>query len=246
VLNKTYFSNGKATPGSSQFGITGGGNTVLNTTVDSLIISDLFYTAVDADIVSLGHLEDARGVRILGLLGTTLFNRMEMVIDMQNDLLYLYKLDENGDRIAQQTPNRIPDMQVPLEVVNDILFIEGRIANKKLRFCLDTGAERNVLSNTVSNKVISHFTLTKSSNLAGSGGSGQVVLNGVIDSVVTADVAFSNMPFLLTNLSYLELVYGTTVNGVLGYDYLSKGIVVINTKKKLLTMYFYKPEEDEK
>lgn len=246
VLNKTYFNNGRSAPGSSQYGITGGGNTVLNTTIDSLVISELFYTRVDADIVNLGHLEDARGVRILGLLGTTLFSRMEMEIDMRNDLLYLYRLDENGERIVPSTHKQAPDLQIPLEIVNDILFIEGRIANKKLRFCLDTGAERNVLSNTVSNKVISHFTLTKSSNLAGSGGSGQLVLNGVIDSVVTADVAFRDMPFLLTNLSYLELVYGTTVNGVLGYDYLSKGIVVINTRKKLLTMYFYKPEENEK
>jgi len=47
------------------------------------------------------------------------------------------------------------------------------------------------------------------------------------------------MPFILTNLNYLQLVYETTINGILGYDYLSKGIVTINQKKKQLSMYFY-------
>lgn len=245
VLNKTYFNTGKSAPGSTQYGITGGGNSVMNTTIDTLKVSELFYTRVDADIVNLGHLENARGVKILGLLGTSLFSRIEMEIDMKNDLLYLYKTDEKGERLIPNNHTSSPDMQMPLDIVNDVLFIEGRIANKKLRFCLDTGAERNVLSNTVSNKIISRFTLTKSSNLAGSGNSGQVVLNGVIDSVVTEGVSFTDMPFILTNLSYLELVYGTTVNGVLGYDYLSKGYAVINMQKKLFSMYFYKPEEDD-
>ena len=66
VLNKTYFSGGRLAEGNTaSYGITGGGSTVLNTTIDSLILQELFYTNVDADIVNLGHLEDARGVKIL-------------------------------------------------------------------------------------------------------------------------------------------------------------------------------------
>lgn len=243
VLNKTYFATGRPAPGSAQYGITGGSNTVLNTTVDSLIISELFYTRVDADIVNLGHLENARGVRILGLLGASLFNQMEMELDLGNDLLYLYKLDEKGNRLVN-TDTMIADLVLPLENYNDILFAEGKIGNKKLKFCLDTGAEKNVLSESVSNKVLSHFSLTKSGNLTGSGGSGTLFLNGVIDSVEIGGQSFKNMPFLLTNLSYLELVYGTSLNGILGYDFLSKGKVRINVKKQELSMYFYKPKQE--
>ncbi|MBK7441146.1 MAG: hypothetical protein IPI65_06355 [Bacteroidetes bacterium] len=100
-------------------------------------------------------------------------------------------------------------------------------------------AERNVLSNMVSNKVLKHFTLTTNGSLAGSGGNNQLVLNGQMDSVVIGGKSFVAMPFILTNLNYLQLVYETTINGILGYDYLSKGIVTINQKKKQLSMYFY-------
>ena len=240
VLNKTYFSEGRQAAGSAaSYGITGGGNTVLNTTVDSLVIQDMYYTSVDADIVNLGHLEDARGVKILGLLGSSLFKEVEMEIDLQNNLLILYKLDKEGNRIVGYERTATPDVDLDMMVTNNILFIEGSIADKKLRFCIDTGAERNVLSNTVSNKISKHFELTSSGDLTGSGGSNQLVLNGQVDSVIIDEVSFAAMPFILTNLTYLQLVYETTINGILGYDYLSKGIVTINHKKKKLSMYFY-------
>lgn len=246
VLNKTYFTEGrKASNGNASYGITGGGNTVLNTTVDSLVIQKLFYTDVDADIINLGHLEDARGVKILGLLGSSLFMEVEMEIDLQNNLLIIYKLDSEGNRIVGNERQQKPDIEMPIDVTNDIIFMDVLIAEKKLRFCLDTGAERNVLSNTVSNKILKHFTLTKRGSLAGSGGGDQLVLNGVIDSIQIDGQSFVNLPFILTNLSYLQIVYETTIYGILGYDFLAEGIVTINHKKKKLTMYFYRTKSSE-
>lgn len=243
VLNRTYFNKGRTAPGATQYGINGGANTVLNTVVDTLSVGELFYTLVDADIVNLGHLENARGVRILGLLGASLFSSMEMELDLLHDIMYLYRLDDQGNRLAP-ADSTLPDLEIPLEVDNNILFLYGRIAGKKMRFCLDTGAERNVLSNTVSNKVLSHFSLTTRGQLAGSGNSATPVLNGIIDSVSIGSSTFGNMPFLLTNLSYLELVYNTTLSGIMGYDLLIQGRTVINMRKKKLTMYFYRPEAD--
>ena len=240
VLNKTYFTEGRKAEGEGvSYGITGGGNTILNTTIDSLIITDMFYTNVDADIVNLGHLEDARGVKILGLLGASLFKEVEMEIDYRNNLLILYKLDKEGNRIVGNERTQLPDVDMSIDITNDIIFMDVVAAEKKLRFCLDTGAERNVISNTLSNKIIKHFQLTTPGGLTGSNGNSQLILNGQMDSVIIGGKSFVAMPFILTNLNYLQLVYDTNINGILGYDYLSKGIVTINHKKKRLTMYFY-------
>ncbi|MBP9881647.1 MAG: hypothetical protein KBF44_16150, partial [Chitinophagales bacterium] len=81
--------------------------------------------------------------------------------------------------------------------------------------------------------------LTTPGGLTGSNGNSQLILNGQMDSVIIGGKSFVAMPFILTNLNYLQLVYDTNINGILGYDYLSKGIVTINHKKKRLTMYFY-------
>jgi hypothetical protein len=45
-----------------------------------------------------------------------------------------------------------PGMQVPIVLENNVIFLNGTIGGSKLRFCLDTGAELNVLSNGVSKK----------------------------------------------------------------------------------------------
>ncbi|MBK9556823.1 MAG: aspartyl protease family protein [Bacteroidetes bacterium] len=239
VLNKTYFTEGRKAEGEGvSYGITGGGNTILNTTIDSLIITDMFYTNVDADIVNLGHLEDARGVKILGLLGASLFKEVEMEIDYRNNLLILYKLDKEGNRIVGNERTQLPDVDMSIDITNDIIFMDVVAAEKKLRFCLDTGAERNVISNTLSNKIIKHFQLTTPGGLTGSNGNSQLILNGQMDSVIIGGKSFVAMPFILTNLNYLQLVYDTNINGILGYDYLSKGIVTINHKKEAINHVF--------
>ncbi|MBC8046442.1 MAG: aspartyl protease family protein [Fimbriimonadaceae bacterium] len=242
VLNKTYFRKGKLAEGTTFYGITGGGNQVFKTWVDSLIIQDMYFTEIDADLVNLGHIEDARGVKILGLLGADLFLNLEMEIDLQNNVLYLYKIDAIGNRIFTEadTNKTVADLQIPIQIENNILFINAAAGNKKLRFCLDTGAETNVLSNTVSNKVLAHFSLTNRIALSGSGNPNISVLNGKLDEVIIGDQPFYNMPFVLTNLSYLQTVYDTTINGVLGYDFIARGRVIINFKQQILLMYFYK------
>jgi len=244
VLNKTYFSKGALQSQTPQYGITGTGTTVMSTQVDTLRMGELFYTQVNADIVSLGHLEDARGIRILGLLGASFFNTLEMVLDMQQKVLYLYKLDASGNRLARDS-TQVPDLETDLFIYNDILFMDGKIADKKLRFCLDTGAERSVLSNAVNNKVLSHFSLSGNGGLLGSSAGKALVLHGTVDSLFIGDDGFGHLPFMLTNLQNLATVYETNLQGVLGYDFFAAGIVSINVKKKKLSMYFYKPETDD-
>ncbi len=245
VLNKTYFRNWKASSGTLAYGIGGGVGQLYHQEIDSLIIRDLFFTNLDADVVNLGHIETAKGIKILGLLGANLFTDMEMVIDEKNNTLTLYKTDKKGERISREIDSLIANVEIPLDLDNNILFLTGNCAGKKLRFCLDTGAEINVLGNSVSNKVLNHFTLTNQAMLGGSSDQNLAVLRGELDALQIGNDTLKQMPFILTDLSNLALVYNTTLDGILGYPFLSKGKVILNTKKKKLSMYFYKEETDD-
>ena len=48
------------------------------------------------------------------------------------------------------------------------------------------------------------------------------------------------MQTIITNLSSLEDGYGVQFSGVLGYDFLEKGIICINLRKKQLGIRFTK------
>ena len=243
VLNQTYFRNRKLSSGTTSYGIGGTGGQVFNQSIDSLIISELFFTGLNADVANLGHLETAKGVKILGLLGANLFLNMEMVIDEKNSVLILYKTDKHGERIFKgDVITDIPDIEIPLQVNNNIIFLNGIAGDKKLRFCLDTGAEINVLNNMVSNKVLKHFTLTNRAVLGGTSDQNVGVLRGQLDALIIGTDTLMNMPFVLTGLTNLEIVYNTTLDGILGYPFLAEGKVIINTKKNKLYQYFYREE----
>jgi len=71
VLNKTYFRNHTASFKGTAGGVTGSGNQISTTVAARMELSGIRYDKTDADMASLGHIEDRRGVKILGLLGLT-------------------------------------------------------------------------------------------------------------------------------------------------------------------------------
>jgi predicted aspartyl protease len=244
VLNKTYFRRGKLADGTMSAGVTGSGSSVYHLLIDSLVISHLSYHNVDADLVNLGHLEDSKGIRILGLLGANLFTELEMEIDLASSTLTLWRLGADGNRKSGPSSDAPPpDLQISMEVMNSIIFLPVTAAGKKLRFCLDTGAETNVLSNTAGNKVLQLFELQRRASLAGSGVQKMDVLSGQLREVTIGTKKFEQVPFVLTSLTQLQQVYGLSLDGILGFNFLARGRSVINLKKKEFTMYFYQSRQ---
>jgi len=94
VLNKTYFRKNIMISKGNGGGITGAIGDVYCTNVDRLQISDLYYENVKADVADLGHIENRRGVKILGLFGLNMIKNFEIVFDVNNSELQLNRLDK--------------------------------------------------------------------------------------------------------------------------------------------------------
>src|SRR5207344_1936474 len=156
---------------------------------------------VAADLVNLGHIEDDKGVKILGLLGANLFTQMEMEIDVAHDVLYLYKLDKNGERLTN-SPESLPKagLEIPIDVEGSIVFVNATVGGTKLHFCFDSGAEINVLSNSVPKKVLQMFHLKSRNSLIGSGNQKVEVFGGQLDELTIGNHVFTNMQTILTGL----------------------------------------------
>jgi hypothetical protein len=200
---------------------------------------------LNADLVNLGHIEDSKGVRILGLLGASLFSQMEMEIDVNNNVLYLYRLNQSGDRlhVSADSVNKRRHIRIPIEIERSIVFLRGSVGGTKLRFCLDTGAEINVLSSTSGKKVLQKFHLKSRNTLMGSSNPKVEVLGGELEELLIGDHLFLNEQAILTNIGGNQFIYDLPIQGILGYNFLAEGTVIINFKKKQLTMYFYNEEQ---
>ena len=149
-------------------------------------------------------------------------------------------LDENNGEIPE-TERVFHDrfMVTPFKYTNDVMFIKGSINNNTLWFAFDTGAETNLLEYKVSKKMGEDVEVISRSNLTGIGGSVFEVVYARFDNLRIGDRMFMKNRVLLTDLDKMGRVYGSSIDGVLGYDFFVRGIFTINFVKKEFEMYIY-------
>ncbi len=231
VLNKTYFrkyvSNEKPAGG----GITGAFNKISTIVVRRIDISGMYYENVVADITDLGHIENRRGVKILGLFSLNMIQDFEVVFDANNSELQLNRIDKLGNRLNHSQPEIKFSFVQKLETQHNIMIIKGRIGDKMMNFCLDTGAESNVISSSVPKKVMNTIQINRRSGLGGAGRGTVEVLYGTMKEFEFGDHQFGSMETVITNLDAMSEAYGCVIDGMLGYDFWQKGIFCINFAK---------------
>jgi len=236
VLNKTYFRNSIAVQDEEGGGVTGSTADVARINVKRLIISDLIYVNTPADVTPLGHLENRRGVKILGLFGMSMLKNVEMVIDIRNNELQIYKLDKQGNHLG--TPSPIVKFDITQKIIEfrNIMFVKASIGGKVLDFCLDTGAESNVLSTDAPKVALGKVTITRRSSLNGVGADKGEVLFGILNDFIMGTRQILPMETIICSLAAMSQKYGYPIDGMLGYDFFAKGKVYINLVKNEISI----------
>lgn len=243
VLNSTYFRNHLKTGGASSNGITGSVGTVEQISVGQIEFADLTYKNLKADVVNLGHIENRRGVKIIGLFGFGMIRNLEIVIDPANNELKLFRIDKTGKRLTRNLSGFKPDYSQKIEGNTNILFLKGIVGGKVLNFCFDTGAETNAICSNSNKKIMSTLTITRRAALKGAGAAGSEVLFGRMNDFTIGNRQIQDMETIITNLDALGEAYGIHIDGMLGYSFLEHGIVCINFVNKQFGIRFTKGEE---
>lgn len=242
VLNSIYFRNGRQKSGSQSAGITGKIEEIKQLQIGKLQFDDVFYENIKADLTDLGHLEQARKTKILGFFGLCMLKDFEVVLDLKNNVIELHRLDDQGVRLSNK-PIPAPDLQLPVFNYNNVFFIEGRIANKRLSFCLDTGAESNVLDHYLSDKILNTVTIVKRSTLRGVGEQHTEVFYGLMNDFSLGNQSFASMQTIITSLAKMSESYGIETDGMLGCAFFEQGVFYLNMRNNVLGIIFHKTEK---
>ncbi len=220
VLNNTYFRDHVRTGGTVTSGITGSVGKVEKIAVENIEFGDLTYQKLRADVTNLGHIENRRGVKILGLIGFSMMKNLEIVLDAANNELKLYKLDKNGERLSKKAAGFFADHVQKIDGNGNILFLKGKIAGKTLNFCFDTGAETNAIGSDAGKNVLGTLTITRRMELKGAGTAKSEVLFGRMNDFIIGEKKISDMETIVTNLYSLSEAYNNRVDGMLGFNFL--------------------------
>ncbi len=243
VLNSMYFRTSRRVSGQVSGGITGSVGAITKSSIKKMRLSDVFYENFEADMTDLGHLESARKVKILGFFGLSFLRDFEIVMDLKNNVLELHRRDKSGKRL-NPAPRPVCDLSLSMRNTSSVLFIEAKINRKSLVFCLDTGAESNVLSNQLPDKVLNTVTINRRSTLRGVGQQKVDVFHGVMNDFSVEGHQINGMPALVTSLSAMAHSYGMPIDGMLGCDFFEKGVFYFDLKNDELGICFHKNEKE--
>ncbi len=198
------------------------------------------YFHVDADRINLGHIENSKGIRILGLLGMQLFTKFEMIVDYEKMVIIL-RMPNNKESPAYRS-EALKDTaaynEFPIDLTDNKIILHTEMAGKKLLFIVDYGAESNVLDSRLPDKIFRNVTITKRVILGGSGTSKVDALYGNMQHMKIGGHDMGDLPVLITNLENMCTSYDHCLDGMLGFDFLSLHKIGFNFVKH--KMYIWK------
>lgn len=244
ILNATYFrhlpAHGTA-HAQDKGGITGAALFEEKTLAGSLRLGSFHFFNLMADKVQLSHLENAKGIPIMGLLGYQLFRRFELLIDFEAEMIYLYRAPVAGP-VEGIAALRQPGVwhTAALRITGSKVLAQVLWGRKKLNFVLDTGAESNVLDNRLPRQLMEQVTITRRVALVGSGQQKVEAWYGRVPALQIGNCLVQQPEVLLTSLSQLSEAYGYSIDGMLGNALLAQqrlGISFIHH-----TLYLYKQQ----
>ncbi|NJL14198.1 MAG: hypothetical protein HC913_15100 [Microscillaceae bacterium] len=236
-LNTRYFQGGSAVANTAAGGSTGRVENLRLQSIRRFVWPGRVLEEVKVEGFDLSHLEQVRQEKILGLIGFEVFKDYEIGLDYKESKLILYPLDAQGRRLAQRAEDFPADYWIDFRLEGHIPVFPVQIGGQTLQMGLDTGAEKNLLHIQLRSKILSHFQIQKRGVLNGNGQAAVEVFTGEIDKLEIAGHVLYRMRGALTNLDALNEAFGTKLDGLLGFEFLSRQFTTINYRKRRMYIW---------
>jgi hypothetical protein len=223
VLNVVYFRNYPVTVSNDhQTSVSGVESQVNSTQVRQFSFGTLNYYWEKADLIDMGHIENSKGIKILGLLGLSLIQQCEIIIDYNKNLIYIHRIarKEAKTYTSEQLKDESSYSTIPLEILDQKLVAKTEMGGKKLQFILDSGSETNILDSRLSKKIFEHVDITGRLNIRGTGNTIVEALQGNLTGMTIGTHDMGSLPVLITNLEKTCFSVQSCINGVLGLEFL--------------------------
>jgi predicted aspartyl protease len=237
VLNKTYFRDYPVTGADEERTNVSGSNSIASvTTIGTLSLGDFKYHRLNADLENLGNIENAKGIKILGLLGVALFTQCEMIVDFENSQIHLTQVRKKDAQTYKHESLKDTSayLTFPIEVSNNRILINTDVAGKKLKLVIDCAAESSMLDSRLPDRVFQEMSVVGKVKVVGPGNKKIDALLGNITNMKIGSYEMGNMLITVSNLERTCFSDGSC-DGVLGFNFLSMHKIGFN----FVTRKFY-------
>lgn len=225
VLNLTYFRNYELLhddPTEETAGITGTTAAVSKTLARQFTFGSFHYFNTVAHLANLGHIENSKGIKILGLIGLQMLKNCEMIIDPDSSQIYLHYFSKKDRGTYRNEWLKNPETYevLPFDIIESKIITKVEIAGKKLKLAIDCGAETNLLDSRLPDVVFDNITISRRIMLTGVGSRKTEALYGNLNRMKIGGREVNNLAFVITNLEKTCFSYINCIDGILGFDFL--------------------------
>jgi len=203
--------------------------------LNEFILQNFSLKDKKSDVIDLSHIEKSKKIHLLGIIGYNILKDYEVFIDLYLNQITLSLVDKNGKKFDTKVyAEEIVD-SLAFELRKHTIVVSGYVNDEKVRFALDTGAEFNQLNKDSDPKVLEKFRPMRQLSMVSADGKKNRVLAGKLYGFKLNDsLGVGPMYTIVTNLRQMSAAYGTSVDGVLGYEFLKYKRTIINYKKEKL------------
>ncbi len=239
LLNSVHFKLHKNDITSTASSVSGILDDIGNKAIDSLMIAGFSVMDRNADVLDLSHIEKGKNIQLLGVIGYEILKEYEVFIDFYLKQITLSKINKNGNRLDTRTFLETIRDSVDFTLKKHTIVLDCYVNHVPLKFGLDTGAEINMIHRSIPQEALKNFRIIRRLKLTGIKNRKKEVLAGKLYKVKLNDRIYCGvMRTILTNLNGMQSVYGTKLDGVLGYEFIAMKRLIINYRKQKI--YFVK------
>ena len=240
ILNSKYITSKDTTKKKSISSLKGVSGNISG--MDIKQIKELDFAGIvirnqDMLTIDISHLETAleTNTNIYGLIGYDLIKDYDVLIDYKNKKLTLIK----PDFFTEYKDTRWSNSKlttIPFELTEHIPIISAKIGNENYAFGIDCGAEENLMNIELLDPMSKYLKKIKTSTLWGADKNSKETTKGKIKKVVIGKKKFKKMSTFFSDISHLNTGYNLKLDGLFGYEMLSKQKTLISYKRETLTL----------
>jgi len=233
ILNSKYISSkeDKKLSFSASKGIGGNISGMDIAKVDNLNFNGIQLNNQDVITIDLSTLEKELGLEFYGLIGFDLIKDYDLIFDYEKHMLTLLKPNVFEDYKNENLKGNILQ-RVPFNLEGHIPVIEAKTGDKTLAFGIDSGAESNLISDHLFNALNKEIEHVKTDTLYGADNHPKKVKKGEIKRTEIGSKVFTDLSTMFSNITHLNEGYGLNIDGIIGYEVLSKQKTLISFERE--------------
>jgi hypothetical protein len=233
ILNSKYFDesyDGKI----SKSNVQGVNSSVSN--MDIVQVEDFDFhgikiTGSNVLTMNLSHLEGA-DTEIHGLIGYEIYKDYDMLFNYSNNTLTLIQPAETEKYL--ETNYRQSNKEVlPIEMSGHIPTVKAKIGDMALNLGIDCGAGSNLIDIQFAESLRKYISESEETDLRGAGETKKVE-SGQLQTLMVGEKEFPNTFTVFNDMSHLNSNRKTALDGLIGYEILSKYKVLLRFQNKQL------------